>query len=101
MRTNRVLLTTLYTIKLGVSPRSDSDTVVIDVTNVNDECPVFTHADGPGGSIRYTQEGSVIVAGKDITLSDTDADVITSATIQMLSDDNPVGLVIHCRLCGY
>ena len=83
----------MFILNLGVSPRSDSDTLVIEVTNVNDECPVFTHADGPGGNIRYTQEGSEIVAGTDITLSDPDAEVIASATIQMLSDDNPVSLL--------
>ena len=80
----------MISLNLGVNPRSDSDTLVIDVTDVNDACPVFTHADGPGGNIRYAQEGSQIVAGVDITLSDPDADVITSATIQLLSDDTPV-----------
>lgn len=57
--------------------------------DVNDECPVFTHKDGIGGNIRYSQEGSEIVAGTDITLTDTDSDII-GVTIRMLSDDNPV-----------
>ncbi|KAI6660904.1 Lefftyrin [Oopsacas minuta] len=73
----------------GVNQRSVTDMLTIQVLNTNDECPVFIHDDGIGGSIRYTQEGSVIIAGDDITLSDPDDDVIAGVTIQMLSDDDP------------
>ena len=76
---------------LGISRRSDVDTVSVQVVDINDECPVFTHNDGIGGIIRYSQEGSEIVAGNDITLSDSDSDIV-GATIRMLSDDDPVSI---------